>query len=130
VEVNDLIEIEDLKWRQRAKQAWLQQEDKNSKYFHACVNQRRKVNEIKKKNQNLEGELCTEPVDIKGAFLQYYKGLFRDNNIEGIDACLSGMECRVTQQINTRLLRHCIVEKVSQALQFIGRFKAPIRMVS
>jgi hypothetical protein len=118
VEVNDLIEIEDLKWRQRAKQAWLQQEDKNSKYFHACV------------NQNLEGELCTEPVDIKGAFLQYYKGLFRDNNIEGIDACLSGMECRVTQQINTRLLRHCIVEKVSQALQFIGRFKAPIRMVS
>jgi len=55
VEVNDLIEIEDLKWRQRAKQAWLQQEDKNSKYFHACVNQRRKVNEIKKKKSKFGG---------------------------------------------------------------------------
>lgn len=36
-EVNDLIEIEDLKWRQRAKQSWLQQGDKNSKYLHACT---------------------------------------------------------------------------------------------
>jgi len=42
-EVNDLIEIEDLKWWQRAKESWLQYGNKNSKYLHACVNQQRKT---------------------------------------------------------------------------------------
>jgi len=45
-EVNNLIEMEDLKWKQRAKQNWLQHGDRNSKFFHACVNQRRKKNLI------------------------------------------------------------------------------------
>lgn len=41
-EVNVLIELEDLKWRQKSKQEWLLHCDKNSKFFHACVNQHRK----------------------------------------------------------------------------------------
>lgn len=70
-EVNDLIEMEDLKWRQKAKQDWLQFEDKNSKYFHACVNQRRKNNLIKQV-QNLSGVICREQETIEEAFLQHF----------------------------------------------------------
>ncbi|XP_042974677.1 uncharacterized protein LOC122306311 [Carya illinoinensis] len=39
-----ILEQEDLKWRQRAKQLWHQMGDKNTKYFHACATQRRKRN--------------------------------------------------------------------------------------
>lgn len=48
MEVNELIEFEDLKWRQRVKQEWLQNGDKNSKFFHASVNHCRKSNFISK----------------------------------------------------------------------------------
>lgn len=36
-EINNLLEKEDLKWRQRAKESWLRFEDRNTKYFHACA---------------------------------------------------------------------------------------------
>jgi hypothetical protein len=45
-EVNELIEMEELKWHQRAQQNWLQYGDEDSKYFHTCVNQRRETNLI------------------------------------------------------------------------------------
>lgn len=41
-EVGTLLEIEDLKWRQRAKCNWYKLEDNNTKFFHACVSQRKK----------------------------------------------------------------------------------------
>jgi hypothetical protein len=40
------LEQEDLKWRQRAKMDWFKFGDRNSKFFHACANQRRKANNI------------------------------------------------------------------------------------
>jgi hypothetical protein len=47
-ELQGQMEQEELRWRQRAKINWLVNGDRNSKYFHACANQRRKVNSIKK----------------------------------------------------------------------------------
>lgn len=41
-----LMKQEELKWRQRAKVDWLKFGDKKSKFYHACANQRCKVNKI------------------------------------------------------------------------------------
>jgi hypothetical protein len=45
-EINELLEINELKWSQQAKENWLKHGDKNSKYFQACVRQRRRTNQI------------------------------------------------------------------------------------
>jgi hypothetical protein len=47
------LEKDDLWWRQRAKVEWLKHGDRNTCYFHACVNSRRRKNNIEKiKDEN------------------------------------------------------------------------------
>ncbi|KAG7943393.1 hypothetical protein I3843_15G036000 [Carya illinoinensis] len=45
-ELNFLLDQEDLRWKQRAKKHWLAQGDRNSKFYHACVKERKKKNSI------------------------------------------------------------------------------------
>jgi hypothetical protein len=47
-EIQVQLEREDLWWRQRAKQEWLKNGDKNTHFFHACANSRRKKKFIEK----------------------------------------------------------------------------------
>jgi hypothetical protein len=39
-EIEKLLEQEDLRWKQRAKQNWYKNGDQNTQYFHAWANQR------------------------------------------------------------------------------------------
>jgi hypothetical protein len=39
-ELDSLLEQEELKWRQKAKENWLMYGDRNSKFFHAYANQK------------------------------------------------------------------------------------------
>jgi surfactin synthase thioesterase subunit len=45
-EIDFILEQEDIKWKQRAKQSWYQQGDCNTPYFYAWANQRRRTNRI------------------------------------------------------------------------------------
>ena len=45
-EINDLLDSEEIFWRQHAKAHWLREGDKNTKYFHAKASKSRKQNTI------------------------------------------------------------------------------------
>jgi hypothetical protein len=45
-ELNKLLDMEDMKWRQRAKINWFKNGDRNTQYFHAWANQRCRFNLI------------------------------------------------------------------------------------
>lgn len=61
--VHSLMEQEEVRWKQRAKVEWLQNGDRNMKFFHTCANQRRKSNYIRMIS-DARGNLCEDPDDI------------------------------------------------------------------
>jgi len=53
-----LLEQEDLKWRQRTKENWLQFGDRNTKFFHMSANQCSRCNKISQIQDGQE-QLCS-----------------------------------------------------------------------
>ncbi|XP_041004050.1 uncharacterized protein LOC121249408 [Juglans microcarpa x Juglans regia] len=88
-EVEGLLEKDNLKWKQRAKQRWLQERDINTMYFHQCANQRRKTNSIQK-IINDEGKILTRPEDIGTQF----QGSFLNFSLQSVQV---GMSPKVTE---------------------------------
>ncbi|XP_059429071.1 uncharacterized protein LOC132162868 [Corylus avellana] len=73
--INELLEQEELSWKQRAKEEWLRHGDRNTKYFLACATQKRRQNTIDQ-IRDAEGKLCTMVTAIEEAFVRFYKELF------------------------------------------------------
>lgn len=70
-----LLDQEDLKWKQRANKHWYEHGDRNTKYFHACANQKHMKNTIKKiaDEQNIVHDQVRE---IEETFRTYFVNLF------------------------------------------------------
>ena len=75
-ELHDLLKREETKWKQRSKELWLKEGDRNSKYFHECANSRRCCSTISKIT-DAQGRLCEKQEEIIGAFTNYFQSLFQ-----------------------------------------------------
>jgi hypothetical protein len=123
-DVHLLLEQEDLQWRQRSKENWFKHGDRNSKYFHACANQRRKTNQINK-IEDVRGLVWETQEDIGQAFINYYDNLFTSEFSGDMESCLSATERRVTNDMNNQLLQEFTVAEISEALNQMPALKAP-----
>lgn len=117
------MEIDELKWSQRAKENWLKHGDKNSKYFHACVKQRRTTNQITEV-RDTEGIVCSTSKAVEKAFPSYFQNLFTSDSPRGIFDCLHGLPSNVTREMNNQLVQRFIAEEVSSALSHMAPLKA------
>jgi hypothetical protein len=104
LEIDQLLEHEDIRWKQRAKQHWYQKGDRNTPFFHAWASHRRRINQIKKVRDDGDRE-WTKPEEIGQAFVNFYQTLFQSEGTVGVEECLEGLEARVTPEMNGWLLR-------------------------
>jgi hypothetical protein len=123
-EINTLLEQEDLWWMQRSKEAWLKDGDKNTKYFHACANQKRRKSCIDRILDE-HGCLCESSEEIGNAFTYYYTSLFTTKNLGDVDECLQDIEGRLSHEMNEKLMREFTSEEVGAALKLMSPLKAP-----
>jgi hypothetical protein len=101
-ELHLLLEEEEMKWKLKAKTNWLKYGDQNTKYFHACANERhrgKKISSIKDGN----GTPCHSQGAIEQAFICYFQGLFTTSEPTNIQEYTRPLESRVTPTMNDRL---------------------------
>lgn len=101
--MHDLLEQEDLKWRQRVKVEWLRNGDRNTKFFHACANQRNHRNHITKIIDGT-GRSCIQPVEIERAFVDYFQTILTSDKPTAIEECIAGTDEKATPTMNQNLL--------------------------
>ncbi|XP_059436777.1 uncharacterized protein LOC132169841 [Corylus avellana] len=111
LKVQSLMELEELKWKQRARVEWLRNGDKNTRFFHACANQRRKSNSIRMVC-DLAGNYMETQEAIGDAFVDYFRELFTSGRSDCMEECLGAIDRRITDDMNMRLLRPFTEEEV------------------
>jgi hypothetical protein len=117
------LEQEDLKWRQRAKVEWLKNGDRNTKFFHACANQRKRRSIIEKIVDGY-GQTCTTQREIEGAFINHFQTILTISSPNNIEECTVGLEGRVTSSMNNMLLAEFSSLEVKTALDQMDPMKA------
>jgi hypothetical protein len=110
-----LLEHEDTKWKQRAKQSWYQNGDRNTPFLHAWASHIRRINTIKWVIVE-EGRRWSEPTNISSAFISFYQHLFTTRGTIGRVEFLAGLYPRVSKGMNNRLFCKFEVVKVNKAL--------------
>lgn len=123
-EIDKLLEIKDIKWKQRAKRNWFKQGDRNTKFFHAWANHRCKVNHI----HSIIDEECTlwqTPEDIDSALIRYYQHIFSTSGPLGIEESIVEVDTTITINMNSTLFRAFTPEEVDFALSQMPPLKAP-----
>ncbi|XP_059449559.1 uncharacterized protein LOC132180675 [Corylus avellana] len=96
---------------------------RNSKFFHACASQRRRVNLI----SNIwdeEGNNFRTPDEIEGVFVRYFQKIFTLSTPSGMETCLQNITSRVSQEMNKNLLQEFTSEEVLLALQQMAPLKS------
>ncbi|KAH7865079.1 hypothetical protein Vadar_001961 [Vaccinium darrowii] len=94
-ELGDAWIQEDAFWRQKSRADWMALGDRNSAFFHAKVNQRRKRNRITG-IQMANGTWCEEPNGIAQEFVDYFQNLFRSEGTSNVEEVLCAIQGRVT----------------------------------
>jgi hypothetical protein len=122
-EIHSLLEQEEVKWKQWAKENWLKYGDRNTKFFIASANQKNRSSHIEQ-ILDQDGRLCSEQREIEGAFVSYFRTLFMAGENLEVEASTGAVQRRVTHAMNNRLLAEFAMEDISTALNQMAAFKA------
>jgi hypothetical protein len=87
VELDKLFLMEEISWRQKSRALWLQEGDKNSKFFHRLANSHRNANSITR--LSMDGNMSYNQDDIRDHIASFYERLYTETDhsrplLEGI----------------------------------------------
>lgn len=83
-EIEYILEQEDVRWNNWGKQNWYMNGDQNTPFFHAWATHRRKINHIKK-IEDEEGREWGKPEEVRKAFIDFYQQLFTTEDVVRVD---------------------------------------------
>jgi hypothetical protein len=122
VELDKLILMEEICWRQKSRALWLQEGDKNSKFFHRLANSHRNANSIAK--LNIDGILSSNQDDIRDHIASFYEHLYMETGYSR--PLLDGMQFSAISDEDAEWLeRPFDEEEIAGVVQGFNGDKAP-----
>lgn len=93
--LTDAIRREEMYWKIKSINQWLQEGDKNTKFIHAKTVQRRHGNKIRGLEDE-HGVWCEEKGEIEGIALRYFERLFTYNQEINLEEIMVYVDCKIT----------------------------------
>ncbi|KAL0413621.1 UNVERIFIED_CONTAM: putative mitochondrial protein [Sesamum radiatum] len=125
-ELESLLLSEEIYWKQRGKNHWLKEGDKNTKFFHTVANKRRHINHIRR-IRGANGNWLEDPNDIQRWIENYFTDIFRSRNTsqEELNRGTAALSSKVSPEMAQDLIRPYTKEEVETALFQMAPFKSP-----
>ena len=102
-ELNELHIKEEIMWNQQSWVLWLQNGDRNTKFFHASASQRQRKNRIGGLMDD-SGIWQEEQGAIEKIILDYFSSIFSTDHPSNFGASLEAVSEKVTPEMNNVLL--------------------------
>jgi hypothetical protein len=122
LELNEWLEREELKWKQKSRELWLKEGDRNSKIFHLSTLVRRRRNQIAE-IQLEDGQWIHKRKDIEDYFTKHFLEVFQSDSplipqdLEGLmPPCISLEE-------NIKLVRILDMEEIKAVIWELNPMK-------
>ncbi len=120
-EVEKLLLLEEISWRQKSRVLWLQEGDKNTRFFHQIANSNRRFNNINRLFIN--GAETTDPTVTGEGLVTYYSQLFSDDKVRR--PLLDGLDFSSIDEADSTILEAPFTEEeVSGVVQGMAGDKA------
>ncbi|XP_028785542.1 uncharacterized protein LOC114741444 [Neltuma alba] len=122
-ELRDVLRQEEMLWFQKSRTLWINDGDRNTRYYHLKTVARRRRNKIAMlKDEN--GEWIENQEELKSLALEFYRNLFREEGTGGkLEVGVSYP--RISERSWDQLERSVNSEEIREAMFSIGAFKAP-----
>ena len=114
-EIGSLQSREECMWKQRARNSWLKEGDRNTAYFHCRAKQRNRRNLILGLEDD-NGVWVEDEIEIGGVVEGYFKNIFSTSNPSGIDSILNGILHPVDVDLDSSVGGDFQAYEVKQAL--------------
>ncbi|KAM0873538.1 hypothetical protein ACQ4PT_037996 [Festuca glaucescens] len=123
-EMHDLFEKEEIMFRQRSRQDWLQAGDRSTKFFQNRASHRRRKNTVISLRQ-IDGSLCKTDEGMRHMALAFYNCLYSSEGSTNSDQVLNLIQSFVTDEMNVSLTAPLSDTEIEEALLQMGPTKAP-----
>ena len=123
-EINELLEKDEIRWKQRSRVMWLREGDRKTNYFHRTATWRQKKNKIEKLNLP-DGSSIVDTDKMEKHATDFFCDLFTaDNSVRPLPAT-ELFQQKIDEDMNISLCAPFTDEEISFALFQIGPTKAP-----
>ncbi|XP_034211169.1 uncharacterized protein LOC117624139 [Prunus dulcis] len=123
-EYNIILDQEALFWQQKSRVKWLQEGDRNTKFFHISTIVRRRRNKIEKLMNNV-GVWVEEAIELKDLAVDYFMGLFCANQPDNANLPMPKLFPSLREDELNPLVASIDINEVKESLFNIGSLKTP-----
>uniref|UniRef100_A0A803PIZ5 Reverse transcriptase n=1 Tax=Cannabis sativa TaxID=3483 RepID=A0A803PIZ5_CANSA len=123
LEMDEILEHQETIWRQKSREIWLQEGDRNSKFFHASTVIRRKQNFIDSISED-GSRWISGRSNVGNYFLSKFKETFHASQVSLGDCIKELVNPLISEECNEELVRISDAEEIRKVVWSLGQLKS------